>query len=59
MGLAVVGAALGLPGVTVGPDVVGATVLGAAVVGAALGLPALTVGPGVRGIAVGPVETQG
>ena len=44
VGDAVVGAADGLPGVTVGPAVVRAPVLGLAVVGLALGDPGVTVG---------------
>ena len=46
------GAALGLPGVTVGKPVVGGTVVGTAVVGLALGWPGVTVGPGVLGFLV-------
>ena len=57
VGDAVVGLADGLPGVTVGPAVVGApvvglAVLGAAVVGVADGLPGVTVGPAVVGAPV-------
>ena len=48
----VVGAADGLPGVTVGPAVVGAPVVGLAVVGDADGLPGVTVGPAVVGAPV-------
>ena len=47
-----VGLADGLPGVTVGPAVVGAPVVGLAVVGVADGLPGVTVGPAVVGVPV-------
>ena len=49
---AAVGAELGLPGLTVGPAVVGAALVGLAVVGVALGLPGVTVGPEVVGATV-------
>ena len=64
VGLALVGAALGLPGATVGPEVVGAPVVGLAlvglaVVGDALGLPGDTVGEPVEGADEGPGLAQG
>jgi len=47
-----VGAVEGLPGVTVGPAVVGAPEVGLAVLGALLGDPGVTVGPAVVGASV-------
>ena len=52
VGSIVEGHALGDPGVTVGPAVVGYPPVGTPVVGFADGLPGLTVGPGDIGPAV-------